>query len=191
MKTMLFITVLALSSGAVQGGQRLEAAQNRAINADALVLVDFKKRVDAYVEIHQKAAKEGPRIGESSEPAEILKAQNALASRIRALRSTARPGDIFTPEIRARFRQLLYPETKGEDGADAKAILKDDAPGGVPMAVNAKYPEGASLPTVPVNMLLNLPPLPQQLEYRIIGKHLILRDTLADIVVDFIPNVIQ
>jgi hypothetical protein len=166
------------------------AIQDR-VNADALVLQSFKERIDAYVDLHKKAAGEGPRLKESEEPAEIHQAQDALAARIRAARAGARPGDIFTPEIRVRFRQLLYPETKGEKGADAKAILKDDAPAAVPLKVNAKYPEGAPLPTVPVTMLMNLPVLPEQLEYRIVGRHLILRDTRADIIVDFMTNVIQ
>jgi len=166
------------------------AAQDR-VNPDALILQDFKERVDAYVAVHKKAAGEGPRLKESEEPAEIQKAQDALGARIRAARATARPGDIFTPDIRLRFRQLLYPETKGEKGADAKAILKDDAPATVPFKVNTKYPEGAPLPTVPVTMLMSLPVLPEELEYRIVGKHLILRDTRADIIVDFMANAIQ
>ena len=61
----------------------------------------------------------------------------------------------------------------------------------MPLKVNTKYPEKATLPTVPSNLLLNLPHLPEELEYRIIGKHLILRDTGADLIVDFIPNVIK
>ena len=44
-----------------------------------------------------------------------------------------------------------------------------------PFKVNAKYPEGASLPTVPANLLVNLPTLPEPLQYRIVEKHLILR----------------
>ena len=62
---------------------------------------------------------------------------------------------------------------KGEDGRDAKAVVKDDAP------------------TVPSNLLLNLPTLPKEVEYRIIEKHLILRDTEANIIVDYIPNAIR
>ena len=38
---------------------------------------------------------------------------------------------------------------------------------------------------------MNLPNLPEQLEYRIVGKNLIIRDVEANIVVDFVPNAIQ
>jgi hypothetical protein len=36
-----------------------------------------------------------------------------------------------------------------------------------------------------------LPKLPEQLEYRIVGKNLIIRDIDANIIVDFVPNAIQ
>jgi hypothetical protein len=59
------------------------------------------------------------------------------------------------------------------------------------LKVNAKYPEGAALPTVPANLLATLPQLPEDLEYRIVGKDLILRDVHANVVVDFIPGIIR
>jgi hypothetical protein len=170
-------------------GTERKATDN--VNADALVLQEFKKRIDDYLDIHNKALKEAPPLRETEHPGEIKIAQDAIAARIRAARANARPGDIFTPEIRDKFRRLLYPELKGEDGRDAKEILKDDAPAAVPLTVNAKYPEKASLPTVPANLLANLPTLPEELEYRIVGKHLILRDAKADIIVDYIPNAIR
>ena len=57
--------------------------------------------------------------------------------------------------------------------------------------INAKYAEGKSLPSVPSNLLMNLPTLPHELEYRIIGNNLILRDTGADIIVDFMLNAVK
>lgn len=164
---------------------------NPNVNMDAQVLHDFQERVTTYLDVHKKAAKDAPPLKESNDPAKIKAAQDGLASRIRAARADAKPGDIFTPEIRSKFRQLLYPEMKGEDGRDARKVMKDDAPPDVPLKVNAKYPDGASLPTVPSNLLLNLPTLPEELEYRIIGKHLILLDSDADLIVDYIPNAIQ
>ena len=163
------------------------------VNPDAAVLQDFHRRVNAYLEIHKDAAKGDARPKETPSPTEINAREQALAARIRAARPTAKQGDLFTAEVRHKFRRLLAPELKGEDGRDAKAVLKDDAPptGSIPFAVNAKYPEGAPLPSVPANVLLNLPTLPNPLEYRIIGRHLVLLDTAADLIVDYIPNAIQ
>ena len=160
-------------------------------NAEAVTLVDFKTRLDGYLDLRNKVAKEMPPLKESDNAAAIKSRQDGLGKAIAAARSTAKPGDIFTPEIRAKFRKLLAPEMKGEDGRDAKQVVKDDAPVGIPFKVNAAYPEGSPLPTVPTNLLLNLPTLPKQVEYRIIDKHLILRDTEANIIVDYIPNAIK
>jgi hypothetical protein len=167
------------------------AQRGAAPNPDALVQQDFQKRIDAYVARRSEAVKGIGPLKPTANPAEIKAGQQALAERIAAARSDAKPGDIFTPDIRQRFRQLLAPELKGEDGRDAKAIVKDDAPPAVPFKVNAVYPEGKPLPTVPAKLLLNLPPLPKQVEYRIIDKHLILRDTEANLIVDYMLNAIQ
>jgi hypothetical protein len=160
-------------------------------NSDALVLKEFKERIDKYVELRKSAARSAPPLKETTDPKNIKHAEDSLAAAIRAERSSARPGDIFTPAIQDTFRKLLSPPLKGEAGREAKQILKDDAPVAVPLKVNAKYPEGAPLPTIPADLLANLPTLPKEVEYRIIGKHLILRDTEADIIVDYIPNAIR
>jgi hypothetical protein len=160
-------------------------------NPDALTQQDFKKRIDAYITVHNDAVRDVGALKETGDPAEIKAAQNALAQRIAAARADAKPGDIFTPDIRNRFRELLAPHLKGEAGRDAKEIVKDDAPPTVPFKVNAPYPDGKPLPTVPATFLLNLPPLPKQVEYRIIDNHLILRDVDANLIVDYMLNAIR
>ncbi len=57
--------------------------------------------------------------------------------------------------------------------------------------MNAKYPDNAPVPTVPATLLLNLPTLPEPLQYKIIGKHLLLLDEEADVIVDYALNVIR
>lgn len=162
-----------------------------AVNPRAAVLADFQQRIDDYVALHDKVEKGPAEQKETKDPADIRRAQTLLAERIRAARKDAKPGDIFTPEIRTEFRRLMYPELKGQTGRDTKAIIKEDAPAKVRLKVNASYPEGQPLPTVPANLLGNLPRLPEDLEYRIVGKDLILRDVDANLIVDFIPNAIM
>jgi hypothetical protein len=176
---------------------REKAAEENA-NPDALVLVDFQKRIDAYMNVHRQAQKDVPPLKETNDPAKIKVAQEALGARIRALRSDAKAGDILTPEIRNKFRRLMYPVVEGTAGRETKEELKEDVrekdespPKKVPLKVNASYPEGNALPTTPPNLLMNLPKLPEELEYRIVDKNLILRDVQANIIVDYIPNAIQ
>jgi hypothetical protein len=167
-------------------------AKSGAPNADALLLVDFKKRIDAYLKLRDAAKKGLPPLKETDDPAHIKHAQDSLGETIRVVRADAKQGDIFTPDIVAHFRRLLKPALKTENGQKAKEVLKDDAPAPekINFEVNAKYPSSATLPTVPSAVLLNLPPLPKSLEYRIVGKALLLRDVDADIIVDFFPNAI-
>lgn len=168
-----------------------DVAKSTGVNPDAAVLQDFKARVDAYMKLRKEAVKDAPALKETSDPAKIKAAQDGMSTQIRAANANAKHGDVFTPEITAKFRQLLSPELKGDDGRDAKAIIKDDAPTNIPFKVNAKYPEGASVPTVPANLLVNLPTLPEPLQFRIIDKHLILVDEDADVIVDYALNVIK
>jgi hypothetical protein len=161
------------------------------VNRDAAALADFKKRIDAYVALHNKVAKGAPPLKTTDNPEEIVRAQQALLDQLRAARPDAKPGDIFTPAIKAAFRKVLRPELKGEDGHDVKEILEDDAPPAIPLKVNAKYPEGATRPTVPAKILTSLPTLPEQVEYRIVDGHLVLLDTGAWMVVDYIANAVD
>jgi hypothetical protein len=176
---------------ALQEGER-KTSTDPAINPDAAAMAEFKARVEGYADLNRKLAKGDAKLEETNDPARIGQAKQELAAKIQAARVGANHGDIFTPDVRPAFRRLLAPELKGAEGRDAKAVLKDDAPaaGSVPFKVNARYPEGQPLPTVPANLLLTLPPLPAPLEYRIVGQHLLLLDTSSDLVVDYILNAI-
>ena len=155
-------------------------------------MAEFKSRVDAYADLHKRLARGDAKQKETDDPAEIRQRTEALTGKVQAARAEAKQGDIFTPEIRPVFRRLLAPKLQGAEGRDVKQVIKDDgpAPGTVPFKVNARYPEGQPLPTVPANVLITLPPLPEPLEYRIVGQHLLLLDTSADLIVDYILNAI-
>jgi hypothetical protein len=173
------------------GTEAQQKADSTRANPDALVLDDFNKRLETYVKLRDKLKDDAPPLKETKDPAKIRASQDALAAKIREARKDAKPGDIFPPEVRAKFRELMYPELKGAEGKTTKAVIKEDAPAGVKLKVNSTYPESQPLPTMPPNLLANLPKLPEDLEYRIIDKHLILRDVHANIIVDYIPNAIR
>ena len=178
---------------AAQKAGAIKTSTDPAVNPNAAVMADFKSRVEKYADLHKDLAKGAATQKENTNAEQINAQKAALVSKIQAARANAKQGDIFSPEIRSIFRRLLAPELKGEDGRDAKALLKDDAPapGTVPFKVNAKYPENQPKPTMPANLLLNLPTLPEPLEYRVVGQHLLLIDTSADLIVDYILNVIS
>lgn len=165
------------------------------VNADAAALQEFKERVDAYVALHKQAAGKTAAPKETTDTAKLEAVRETLAAAIQSMRKNAKPGDVFTPAVRGRIRTLINPEFKGKDGAETKEIMSEDAATGVRLKVNAKYPETATVTTMPPNVLKQLPVLPEGLEYRIVGSTLILRDVDANLVVDYmtsaIPNAIK
>ena len=76
----------------------------------------------------------------------------------------------------------------GPDGAALRASIMDENPGKITLAVNSRYPDTVPLSTVPPQVLQGLPKLPEEMEFRFIGRHLILMDVHAHIIVDLIEN---
>jgi hypothetical protein len=165
-------------------------AAKAVVHADPAALEEFTRRLDEYVSVQRRLARESPKLKETNNPGEILAAQDVLAEKIRAARKDAHRGDIFTPEVTSLFRRLMYPELTGADGRETRANLNDEK-ASVRLQVNARYPASEPLQTIPPNLLANLPQLPEDMEYRVVGKDLVLRDVDANIIVDFIPNAIR
>jgi hypothetical protein len=165
------------------------ASARQATNTDAMQLADFKKRVDDYVSMRKTADNNTEPLKKTDDPAKIRMAQQQLAERIRTARTGAKRGDIFTPAVTVQFRRLLRPEVK-EKGT--KASIADDNPGkaAVPFKINGPYPEGVALATAPPNVLASLPALPEDIEYRFVGKHMVLRDSRANLIIDYITDAI-
>jgi hypothetical protein len=187
MRQVLITAVLSMSLLQVGTAGAWQADKTTRVNPEAKVLEDFKARIKAYDDLRKKADDDVPVLEETQDSAKIKIAQDSLATQIMAMRVHAKRGDIFTPEITRRFRQLLRPEVKD---ADTKQLILDDNPGNLKFKVNGPYPTAEPLSTVPPNVLASLPELPPDLEYRFVGKHLILRDSRANLIVDYIANVI-
>ena len=151
------------------------------------IVADFDARVRAYVELRRELEKGLPALTVTDAPAEIRRAVRSLATRIRMARAEAKEGDIFTPSIRAEFRKAL----RREMNTTLWAAIMDDNPGEVSPQINGSYPEEKPLSTVPHNILAVLPGLPDDIEYRFLGRHLLLLDTRASLILDRIPFAIQ
>ena len=183
---MVALSTTAACAAQEQPVARDAAAQKQPLKSDAEVLADFNTRLNAYVDMRKKADDSVPAQKKTDDPKVIRSAEQGLAESIRTARASAKAGDIFTPEIAAKFRRLLHPEA----GPETKAAIKDDNPGTVPFKVNEPYPESATLSSVPPNVLQALPKLPPDIEYRFVGKHLILRDARANLIIDYMLNAI-
>jgi hypothetical protein len=162
-------------------------AQAPKTHQDLGIVIPFNTRVSAYVELRSELEKGLPAPAVTENPAEIRKVGRALAARIRAARVKAKQGDMLTPAIGVEFRKALLREMN----AHTWKVIMDDNPGDFEAQINGAYPEGKPLSTMPPNILAVLPKLPHDIEYRFVGRHLILLDTRAGMILDRIPYAIQ
>lgn len=189
---MRFTTVLILLTTSV-GYAQAPATQRDYDSPDFKVQVwgdsgtEFSTLVSSYFELRTELEKGLPPLGVSEEPATILRAERALARRIRAARANAKRGDIFTPSISRVFKTALSLEM---DAGTWEAIM-DDNPGTVSAGINGTYPDHKPLSTVPANILAVLPRLPDAVQYRFVGRDLVLFDTKARVILDGIPHAIE
>jgi hypothetical protein len=190
------ICLLASCSSSAQQAARSElqeATIGPTVNPDAGLIAAFEEKVKAYDKLRKDLAKDSPPLKETNNPAEIANAEKSLAAKIRVARATAKRGDLFTPATEAMFKRLIRPPmVTGPDAKENKAIVKEDAPkpGEVPFKINGEYPKEVPQSTVPPDVLKALPPLPENLQYRIVGKHLILLCVPGNLIIDYMLNAI-
>lgn len=183
---LLFCLLLFVMPQTVAAGQSADTPDFR-IQIFGDIAADFSTRVQSYVQLRSVLEKGLPPLEVTDRPAEIRRAERALARRIRKARATAKEGDIFTAPISLEFRKALLAQMN----ADTWAAIAADNPGAFTMRINSTYPESKPLSTVPPNVLAVLPILPEGLQYRFVGRHLILFDTRARVVLDRIPAAIS
>jgi hypothetical protein len=161
------------------------AAPEQRVNPDAQVLADFQKRVEAYVTLHKKLEGSLPDLPNEATPQQIDQHQRGLSKLMQEARADAKPGDLFTPAMQQLVRRLMAQVFKGASGQQLRRSIFDENPVDMRLAVNGRYPDSVPLSTVPPQVLQNLPTLPEDLEYRFVGTRLILLDTHAHTIADY------
>lgn len=159
------------------------------VNALGAATLEFYKRVEAYLKIHQEADGKVPSLRRTDDPVEIANRERALAQMIKTLRAGAQPGDIFAPEYQPHFVKIVRDDFAGRSAADRRALVQE-LPKNLKLDINTVYPPDLPLATFPAALLTKLPDLPAELEYRIVGRNLILRDVKANLVVDILRDVV-
>jgi hypothetical protein len=164
-----------------------ETPAKAASGNDSLLVRDFESRVSHYLQQLKKQAGDSP--GSMNSVEKLNQSQKAAAQKTKATRQQARQGDVFTPKIAGYFRRQIHSAFQGPQGKEIRASLRNAEPlPDVLLKVNQVYPQQVPLQSTPPTLLQDLPPLPKELEYRIVGHHLVLLDLVPKLVVDFIPN---
>jgi hypothetical protein len=160
------------------------------VNAHAQHIADFEERVAAYVKVRKEAAAALPGSKPTDSPNRMTNRERELAQKIRSLRPSAKRGDIFTPEISAEFLRLIRLAWRRSDATQIGRSLARAEPVSLRVDINDAYPASVPLQSTPPTLLQNLPSLPKEIEYRVIGHKLVLRDARANLIVDFIERAI-
>ena len=184
-----------------------QVAPPQAVDMDPEALTKFQKEVEDYVDLHQELLKRIPTVTAHSTPEEIAAHRRKMTEAIRAERAEEKQGAIFKPKVAAAFRELINKEMASPEGPAMLEEMRSGNPKvegtptqGNPMrevqtavvvAVNAVYPDSAPASTVPSSLLLKMPPLPGQVKYGFVGSALIIRDTEASVILDFVPDVVS
>lgn len=151
----------------------------------------FTASITDYVRMHRRLEEAVGRIQINSSVEQINRSMAALASAIRVERAGARQGDLFTPvlarELRARINDALLEH--GFTAGDVLASEREDWIERSSFQPQVNGPFFWVLATAMFPCVIEaLPPLPSELQYRIVGNDLMLVDVHASLIVDILPN---
>ena len=176
--------VLSSAAAAQPPEQRSTRRHNEAQNAVA----EFSARVNQYLDLRKQKAGTSP--GPTKSARKLTETREQLRARIQAARPNAQQGNIFVPAVAPYFRGQIAQAFRGPAGARVLASLRRAEPVKIKVGVNQPYPDAIPLQSMPPSLLMKLPTLPRELEYRIVNRDLILRDTAPNLVVDILPDAI-
>jgi hypothetical protein len=154
---------------------------------------EFRQKIEKYMDLRSSAVEGIPELKARSTAEEIVARTLAVRHALLGARFDTAQGQIFTPAVSNHIISIIYDVTKGKIGASrreaALGVGNPHAEGiSVKVSVNGLYPDGAPRSFMPPTLLLRLPALPEELAYRFVGRDLILLDSGAALIIDFIPN---
>ena len=157
------------------------------VNAPAAALQDFTRRLQLYLALRASLADKLQPLAPTTSGGDLARQQAALATGVRAARAGAKPGDLIPPAIAAQIRGTVLEDFRRRTAADERATFSEVPAAGRP-GINTTYPADAALPTVPPLLLMNLPRLPDNLQYRFYGRDIVLLDGDLQIILDYVTD---
>ena len=179
----LLLVYASVGYAQIPGAGAADDRPNFTVQIWGNIAAAFSAQIETYLTLRHSLEEGLPPLMVTGDPADIGRAERPLARRIRIARAGATQGDLFTPDVGADFRRVLLLETDSQ----TRAAIMDENPGAFSIQINGSYPKERSLSTVPANILAVLPRLPDDIQYRFLGTHLVLHDTRANVVLDRLP----
>ena len=188
--TGLLVMGLAACAARDRGSKAESGVPASAVDDRQAVLL-FRQAVEEYATLHRRLARSLPRVSAQAAPEEVHAQQLAFEKMIASERKSSAAGELFIPAIQPLIRRVARQLLSGQAGAPLlDTITEESTEGKANARVNARYPDSVPLSSVPAQLLSALPALPEELEYRFVGRDLILLDTKARLVADVMPLVL-
>src|SRR5918993_408752 len=157
-------------------------------SADAAAIKQFDQAIANYLALRRGLGNEVAGPVKDSTSTQLNDASNALAGAIQRARANAQAGAIFSEPVAAIIKRRVADAVRAKKLGPVLANIDDELTANPALKVHLRLPMTEQLATMPPSLLLVLPPLPKELEYRIVGRNLILRDVDASLVLDYIPG---
>lgn len=186
---MLALTILILLPSAGLVAQKLPTARPTSA-MDRKTVSTFISRAKAYVKLRNRVESKLTKLSKDSTPEQIAAHKKAFEDGVRTARANAKQGDIFTAAAGEYFRRMIRTEFKGQDRGEMKETILEAETGGILLKVNFPYPETKEVSAIPPTLLLRLPQLPKELNYRFVGRHMLLIDKENGLILDYMLNVL-
>jgi hypothetical protein len=184
------VTICLVTFDQTAKGQPRQAQTPRTLSSNEKQLVaTFEKRAKEYAKMREQLEEQMPKLSKEAKPEEIQAHKKQFQERVRATRTGAKQGDVFTPEAMSFIRAVIKDEFRGKDRIEFRdTVLREAENKAVPLRVNYPYPESQELLEMPATLLLRLPQLPKQLRYRFVGPNLLLVDRENGLIVDYMTK---
>jgi hypothetical protein len=179
----------ALAALIILGGAVAASAQLPTPESDAIR--QFTTATQEYAWLHRRLENQLAPLEVTSNPDTINRVVQEMAAAVRAARPDARQGDLFTDTLGAELRLRIAAALAANDCTPGDVLTAEAAEGVdaalVPLKVNGPFPWSYASAMFPF-VLNALPPLPPELQYRIVGGTLVLIDVHAGLIVDLLPH---
>ena len=189
LQLLVTIPVLLVSLGSNRAAS--ESPQEIAVPLNSheyATVAAFEQSVQDYTALHRRLAWKTPPLQVTADPRQLRTAVDSLGHAIRVARSGAGRGDVFTDSVAQLFRRRIACALGSLDPEVLLHEMKEDEDAGAPrLVVNGPFPWNSGNAMWP-SILVALPQLPEELEYRLVGADLVLVDIRANVVVDVLAD---
>jgi hypothetical protein len=160
------------------------------VNSLAVSLQEFQTRLDHYLEMRKNFSNKLRPLRPTDDGAALAARQESLAASVKMARAEAKRGDLIPPLVAQLIATTVRQDFKRRNPTAKMGVFEEVPANTAASLINKTYPAELALPTVPPLLLGKLPKLPDNLQYRFVGRDTAILDGDLQIVIDYVPSVL-